>query len=131
MSRKTPEINAQQLESLLVNWGAFVMTGSWGPSISSECGSCERQWNANPSRYVWEGGKPQRLHDDADDALGALVERVLEGIPMDWRRVLLQRYGYRREGYKLAVALNTSVRHADALLVSARAYIVDKLESMQ
>lgn len=128
---KKTAINAQQLESLLVNWGAFVMTGSWGPKTSSECGSCERQWNSNPARYAWDGGKPQRLHDDADDALGGLIEGILEDIPMDWRRVLLHRYGHKRAGYKLAVAMNISVGQAEALLVSARAFVLGKLEAAQ
>lgn len=128
---KKTVINAQQLESLLVNWGAFVMTGSWGPKVSDECGSCERQWNSDASRFAWDGGRPPRMHDEADEALGALVEAVLEDIPMDWRRVLLQRYGHKRGGYQLAMAMNTSIRQVEALLVSARTYVLEQLEADQ
>lgn len=55
-----------------------------------ECGSAERQWNDHSSRYVWdEGGRPSR-RAVADDALGMMVERLLEGMLGDWRRVLLR-----------------------------------------
>lgn len=127
---KKTTINEQQLEMLLENWGAFVTTGTWGPRVATECGSAERAWNQHSSRHVWDdsesGGLPR--HKAADDAMGELVERMLSDVPMDWRRVLLHRYGHRRTGYLLAMALNTSVAQSAALLVSVKAHVLGRLE---
>lgn len=129
---KKTTINHHQLEMLLENWGSFVTTGTWGPRIATECGSAERAWNHHGSRHVWDeseaGGLPR--HKAADNALGVLVERMLEDAPLDWRRVLLQRYGHRRTGYRLAVALNTSVAQSEALLVSVKAHVLERLEAV-
>lgn len=128
---KKTTINHHQLEALLENWGAFVSTGSWGPRVATECGSAERAWNQHGSRYVWDdeasGNRPP-AHKQADDALGALVERTLDNAPLDWRRVLLHRYGHRRTGYLLAVALNTSVAQSEAMLVCAKTHVLERLE---
>ena len=129
---KKTTINHHQLEMLLENWGSFVTTGTWGPRIATECGSAERAWNQHGSRYIWDdsesGGLPR--HKAADNALGVLVERMLEDAPMDWRRVLLQRYGHRRTGYRLAVALNTSIAQSEALLVSVKTHVLERLEAI-
>lgn len=143
-------VTTQILEMLLENWGLFCTTGSWGPRVATECGSAERAWNTDASRRVWSdkdhqpvgagdadglprnfiaaGRSARRLQ--ADDAQGALVERLLQDAPLEWRRVLLHRYGFNRTGYVLATSMNTSIGQVEALLVSARVHVHERLEAI-
>lgn len=116
---KKPVITHQQLEMLLENWGLFCTTGNWGPAASIVCGSAEREYADNLGRYVWDDGSRPARAMRGDDALGMLIERALESCPMDWRRVLLRWYGL---GHRNLCARN------QALLVSARVYVLEQLE---
>lgn len=129
---KKSAVTAQVLEMLLENWGSFVSTGSWGPRIATRCGSAEQAYADYSSRAIWgsEEGPAMGRHKASDTSLGLLVEKALESAPMDWRCVLLHRYGHRRTGYLLAVAMNTSVGQVEALLVSAKAHVHEKLEGV-
>lgn len=129
---KKSAVTAQVLEMLLENWGGFVSTGTWGPRIATRCGSAEQAYADNSRRHVWDNEETavQARHKAADTCMGLLVESALESAPMDWRRVLLQRYGHRRTGYLLAVAMNTSVGQVEALLVSAKTHVHEKLEEV-
>lgn len=112
-------ITPQVLEMLLENWGLFVSTGSWGPRIATECGSAEREWNSNLSRYVWDSeGRPLRDRQ-CDDALGEMLEHIILDLPMDYVRVLLRRYA-RRE-FDMG-------HYSMAILDSARISVHEKLE---
>ena len=58
---KKTVITLHVLEMLLNNWGIFVSTGTWGPKVATQCGSIEREWNSNLSRYVWDDqGRPAK-----------------------------------------------------------------------
>lgn len=127
---KRTAVTEHNLEMLLENWGSYVMTGTWGPRVADRCGSAEGQYASASERHIWGDDETGRLgrHKAADAGLGALIERLLESACMDYRRVLLGRYGHRRTGYLLAVSLNTSTANAAAMLVSAKLYIHEKLE---
>jgi len=118
------------LEMLLENWGSYVMTGTWGPRIADRCGSAEGRYSSATERHIWDDNETGRLapHKASDAALGALVERLLESACMDYRRVLLLRYGRRITGYLLCQAMQTSLAASEALLVSAKLFIHEKLE---
>jgi len=111
----TPDV----LEMLLENWGLFVNSGSWGPRIANQCGSAEREWNSNLSRYVWDNeGRPVRERQ-CNDELGDRVERIIRDLPMDYIRVLLSRY--QKNEYNMSA-------YNKALLVSAKVSVQEKLE---
>lgn len=122
-------ITPQVLEMLLENWGIFVTTGNWGPEARKECGSIERQWNSNPSRYVWEGNAsvPRK---SADDTLGILIERLLSDMPSDYVRPLLHFYGYNRQPFEFAGSMRISAAMASSLLISAKSTLKQSLEQM-
>ena len=127
---KNTAVTQHILEMLLENWGSYVMTGTWGPRVASRCGSVEGRYADASERHVWGSDEDGRLapHKAADAALGALVEHLLESACMDYRRVLLLRYGRRITGYLLCQAMHTSLAHAEATLVSAKMFIHEKLE---
>ena len=127
---KKTAVTQHVLEMLLENWGSYVMTGSWGPRASDRCGSVESRYSDATERHVWDTQEIGRLapHKASDAALGALVERLLESACMDYRRVLLLRYGRRITGYLLCQAMQTSLAASEALLVSAKLFIHEKLE---
>lgn len=129
---KKTAVTEHLLEMLLENWGGYVMTGAWGPRVATRCGSAEGSYADASERHVWDSEASGLLapHKASDANLGALVERVLESACMDYRRVLLGRYGHRRTGYLLAMSLNTSTSNAAALLVSAKLFVHEKLEEM-
>lgn len=127
---KKTAVTDHVLEMLLENWGSYVMTGTWGPRVADRCGSAESNYASATERHIWDDNETGRIapHKAADAGLGALVERLLECACMDYRRVLLGRYGHRRTGYVLAMSLNTSTANAAALLVSAKLFVHEKLE---
>lgn len=127
---KKTAVTQHILEMLLENWGSYVMTGTWGPRVASRCGSVEGSYADATERRVWDNPETGLLapHKAADADLGALIEHLLESACMDYRRVLLLRYGRRITGYLLCQAMHTSLAHAEALLVSAKLFVHEKLE---
>lgn len=126
---KKTSVTPQVLEMLLDNWGVFATTGRWGPKEQTECGSVERAYNSNLERYVWEGDA-QVVPKQADDALGALLDRIIAAMPIDHVRPLAFYYGYRRQPFEFAGTMRITRAQADALLVSAKATVKQKLEAM-
>jgi hypothetical protein len=126
---KKTDITPQVLEMLLENWGAFVTTGHWGPQVRTECGSIERQWNSDSSRYVWEGNAttPRK---EANDALGIMIERLVSDMPTDHVRPLLYFYGYNKQPVQFAGLMRISSAMADSLLITAKSTLKQSLEQM-
>jgi hypothetical protein len=122
-------ITSHVLEMLLENWGIFVTTGHWGPEVRKECGSIERQWNSDSSRYVWEGNASVR-QKQADEVLGILVERLLADMPTDHVRPLLYFYGHNKQPFQFAGLMRISADKARCLLISAKSNLKQSLEQM-
>lgn len=117
---KKTSITPQVLEMLLDNWGLFVSSGSWGPKVATQCGSIEREWNSNLSRYVWDDARPSR--DIAcDDALGFMLEKIIRALPIDYVRVLLDWYAHKKFDM---------CNYRKSILVSAKVEVQEKLEGM-
>jgi len=121
------KITNHVLEMLLENWGIFVTTGNWGPLPRSECGSIERQWNSDKSRYVWEG-KAASGHTECNPRLGALIEQMLQSLDDKHRKVLLHRYGYKKTMVSIAIELRLSLSFIDCLLIQAKILILEKIQ---
>lgn len=117
------------LEMLLENWGLFVTTGNWGPKVATECGSMERIWNSDKSRYVWDG-EAKALAKAANDTLGALLDKIICAAPIDYVRPLLFFYGHNQQPFQFAGLMRVSQSMAASLLVSAKAFVKQTLESM-
>lgn len=117
---KQTAITSHVLEMLLENWGAFVSTGSWGPRVATECGSIEREFNSNLSRYVWDDARP--VKDTAcDETLGFMLEHIIRDFPMDYVRVLLDWYAHKKFDM---------CNYRKSILVSAKVEVQEKLEGM-
>ncbi len=115
------------LEMLLQNWGLFVVSGHWGPLPQTECGSIERNWNSDKSRYVWDEHANVMPHH-ADDTLGILLEKILSDAPIDYVKPLLMFYGYKKQPRQFAYQLRVSPAQAESLLISAKSFVKHKLE---
>lgn len=123
------KITNHVLEMLLENWGLFVTTGHWGPEQRTECGSIERQWNSDSSRYVWEGNASVRPKQ-ADDVMGILIERLVGEMPTDYVRPLLYFYGHNKQPVQFAGTMRISSAMAASLLISAKSSLKQSLEQM-
>lgn len=118
--RKTM-ITAHVLEMLLVNWGIFVSTGSWGPRPQKQCGSAERAWNSDLSRYVWEGKSKLVKDNQCDEELGLKLEEIIRALPISYVNILLKEYAYKQH---IETAYNK------AILLSARLEVLAQLETI-
>lgn len=123
------KITNHVLEMLLENWGIFVTTGHWGPEVRKECGSIERQWNSDSSRYVWEGNASVRKNV-ADDVLGILIERLVGDMPIDYIKALLYFYGHNKQPVQFAGLMRISSAMAECILISAKSNLKQSLEQM-
>ncbi len=117
---KQTAITPHVLEMLLENWGVFVSTGSWGPRVATECGSIEREFNSNLSRYVWDDARPVK-DKSCDETLGFMLESIIRNLPMDFVRVLLDWYAHKK--FNMCA-------YRKAILVSAKIEVQEKLEGM-
>jgi len=117
---KQTAITPHVLEMLLENWGVFVSTGSWGPRVATECGSIEREWNSNLSRYVWDDARPVK-DKSCNESLGFMLESIIRDLPMDFVRVLIDWYVHKK--FNMCA-------YRKAILVSAKIEVQEKLEGM-
>lgn len=118
---KKTVITLHVLEMLLNNWGIFVSTGTWGPKVATQCGSIEREWNSNLSRYVWDDqGRPAK-EIQCNDKLGVLLEEIICSLPIDYVKVLLDWYAHKK--FNLCA-------YRKAILVSAKIEVQQKLENL-
>lgn len=117
---KQSSITPQVLEMLLDNWGLFVSSGSWGPKVATQCGSIEREFNSNLSRYVWDDARPVK-DKSCNESLGFMLESIIRDLPMDFVRVLLDWYAHKK--------FNMGA-YRKAILVSAKIEVQEKLEGM-
>lgn len=117
---KQTAITPHVLEMLLENWGVFVSTGSWGPKIATECGSIEREFNSNLSRYVWDDARPVK-DKSCNETLGFMLEHIIRDFPMDYVRVLLDWYAHKKFDM---------CNYRKSILVSAKVEVQEKLEGM-
>lgn len=117
---KRTAITPHVLEMLLENWGLFVSSGSWGPKVATQCGSIEREWNSNLSRYVWDDARPVK-NTAYNDALGFMLENIICALPIDYVRVLLDWYAYKNFDM---------CNYRKSILVSAKIEVQEKLEGI-
>lgn len=90
------------IDELLDNWARYVRWGSDGLAHHDElCGSVERMFAFDLSRFQWGGEDPRPVQPRMQD--GAIIERIvtdLERFPTVWRSVIVTefiRFRYRPE----------------------------------
>lgn len=125
------KITRERLEYLLENWGRYVTSGApVGPQIARECGSVERQWNDDPSRYVWEGrAYVSRGTSDINVALALVVEEAVLTLAHKAQLSLVMRYGKNLTMVCIAMTVRCSLPVAEALVGGATIAVWEHLEA--
>lgn len=121
-------ITRQRLEFLLENWGLFATTGEAIIRVPTQCGSVERRWNDNPSRFG-HGERAYISRGTPDDGLGLVVERCVLALEPRQQRALLLHYGHLYTSIRLAATLHISPAAVEALVATAAIAVWEMLEA--
>lgn len=127
---KTRNITRRRLEWLLENWGAWEANTNLGPAVSPLCGSAERAYASDTSRYVWDGRSTVPRETTDDPLIAQKTEAALLRLPEKQKKIIVLRYARQMRPESMAQFMRMSVVSVDALLDAAIVSIWSELEGM-